>query len=58
MRLCPVLECVGMIDLDLDGALRALLDLGALGAEFVQIFSFEKLRIGCKQLVNPLRFSC
>ena len=34
----------------LESAQRLALQNRALGAEFVQIFSFEKLRIGCKQL--------
>ena len=42
--------------LSLESAQRFALQNRALGAEFVQIFPFENLRIGCKQLANLLRF--
>ena len=42
--------------LSLESAQRLALQNRALGAEFVQIFPFENLRIGCKQLANLLRF--
>ena len=42
--------------LSLEPAQRLALQNRALGAEFVHIFPFENLRIGCKQLANLLRF--
>ena len=57
----PIVRCVRRRTWEkllLESAQRLALQNRALGAEFVQIFPFENLRIGCKQLANLLRFLC
>ena len=55
----PIVRCARRrtwAKLSLESAQRLALQNRALGAEFVHIFPFENLRIGCKQLANLLRF--